>query len=657
MVIGLLIAKPYLKPFLSGQKQIPHAQIIDFAATPPIINAGGSITLSWKTENAEKVTLSTEEDSTGEDLEPVGTKIVDLRDTTVFFLKAMGRDPARKVVVAKITVTVTPEAVKPDPQIIVFETDRNVLIRGESTVLHWETDKAARIELNDNIVNPRGELEIRPDQTTTYRLIAVNESGKYNSKSITIKVDDLPRDEIAEIQDLLKMLGYNIRVADGLVGQRTQAAIEAFQNEHGLPVTGLPSRDLAEELRDVHRSVPAPEIIVFKSDRQEITRGDTLTLLWQTSNTDKVRLNPIGEVKLSGERTVRPSDTTVYELEATNRVGRSVQRTIKIHVKVPLEIESLTVDRQRIGPDAKTTIHWRTSGAERVELIPIGSVGLSGSKIVSPNETTRYELIATNDAGEKKRRSITIEIVNRPEIHLFQADSMRVKPGDYVTLSWSTRNASRVELTGIGAVEKIGNHRIRVDRSKEFKLIAANEFSERVSKTLSVETVCPPSIDEFRADRTVIFQGEFSYLHWKTSCADKVAISDLSNNVSQYGSRQVAPSLTTTYRITARGFENQVDSEKVTIFVKPTSTVKTICPPSIDEFRADRTVIFQGEFTYLHWKTSCADKVAISNLSNNVSPYGRWQVTPSLTTTYRITARNFENQMDSQKVTIYVKPP
>ncbi len=180
--------------FISGQQQIPYAQVIDFTADPPQIEEGGSTRLSWKTENAEKVTLSTEENAPGESIEPAGTKIVHPQGTTVFFLKAQGTDPAKKVDVARITVTVTPTAIKPDPQIVVFEADRKVLIRGDSTALHWETANASRIELDDATVNPRGDIEIRPDKTTIHwrtsgaigvELIPFGKVGLSGSKTVS----------------------------------------------------------------------------------------------------------------------------------------------------------------------------------------------------------------------------------------------------------------------------------------------------------------------------------------------------------------------------------------------------------------------------------------------------------------------------------------
>jgi hypothetical protein len=509
IAIGLLVAWPYIKPlFIFGQRQIPYAQVIDFTADPPQIEEGGSTTLSWKTGNAEKVTLSMEEDAPGETIAPTGTRVVGPQSTTDFFLKAQGSDPEKKVDVARITVEVIPPAIKSEPKIIVFDADRKVLIRGDSTALHWETAHASRIELDEAAVNPGGDIEIRPDHTTTYQLMAFNESGKSVRDAVTITVEDLPRDEIAEIQELLKSLGYDAGVADGLPGPRTRTAIEAFQNEAGLSVTGLPSRYLAAKLRETHGSVPAPQILVFKSDRQKIARGETLNLRWETATAEKVSLNPLGNVEASGERLVRPADTTEYELVATNRVGRSVRKTIAVHVEVPLEIESLKADRQRIDPNDKTAIHWQTSGAERVELIPFGEVDLSGSKAVSPDKTTTYELVATSSGGAKVNRSITIEVGCPPNIDKFWADSDRIKQGEATYLRWNTSCADGVAINPLDKnLKPDGSRKVSPGKTTTYILVAWNSEKQSIRQKVTI-TVDSATV----SGGTVILAGGGKYL-------------------------------------------------------------------------------------------------------------------------------------------------
>ncbi len=410
--VAALVAWPYIQTWLKPDP-IPSAAILKFGAEPMQIKEGEAATLNWSTVNAVRVTIRSADDPEAEIMPESGSKAVSPKRTTEYVLTARGKDPDRDAATALITITVAEPEIAKAPEIVVFETDRRILVRGDSTALHWETVHADRVELGDAVVNPRGDIKIRPEQTTTYRLIALNSAGQSDRRTITITVEDMPRDEIAEIQELLGMLGFDAGTADGLPGPRTRAAIEAFQKENGLTVTGLPSRDLADRLREVHGSTPAPEILVFKSDRSEIKKGEGLNLFWETVNADRVSLNPLGTVEASGERSVRPSESIEYELLAFNRVGRSVRKTILIRVNVPLEI-ALTVDPQRIGPKDKATIYWRTSGADRVELTPFGDVRQSGSKTVSPDKTTTYVLTAWSVDKQTTRQTVTINVEPKP---------------------------------------------------------------------------------------------------------------------------------------------------------------------------------------------------------------------------------------------------
>ena len=55
--------------------------------------------------------------------------------------------------------------------------------------------------------------------------------------------------EVREIQQHLAAQGYNPGAADGVMGPSTRGAIEAFQRDNNLSVTGEPSFSLLDTLR------------------------------------------------------------------------------------------------------------------------------------------------------------------------------------------------------------------------------------------------------------------------------------------------------------------------------------------------------------------------------------------------------------------------
>lgn len=59
----------------------------------------------------------------------------------------------------------------------------------------------------------------------------------------------LSRNERRELQERLISLGYDVGKPDGIIGSRTRAAIEAFEESSGLPVTGHPGQKVLGALR------------------------------------------------------------------------------------------------------------------------------------------------------------------------------------------------------------------------------------------------------------------------------------------------------------------------------------------------------------------------------------------------------------------------
>ena len=75
-------------------------------------------------------------------------------------------------------------------------------------------------------------------------------NNRTNNNSNTESSDEFyENDLVKSIQELLAELGYSPGPADGIFGQRTKAAISAFQYELELDITGVPSEELLVALQ------------------------------------------------------------------------------------------------------------------------------------------------------------------------------------------------------------------------------------------------------------------------------------------------------------------------------------------------------------------------------------------------------------------------
>jgi peptidoglycan-associated lipoprotein len=71
-----------------------------------------------------------------------------------------------------------------------------------------------------------------------------------------------------------------------------------------------------------------------------IDRGQTSTLSWTTSNSDKVTISGLGAVATSGSQSVAPTRSTDYTVTATGTNGISTQATARVTVNQPASTAS-----------------------------------------------------------------------------------------------------------------------------------------------------------------------------------------------------------------------------------------------------------------------------------------------------------------------------
>ncbi len=177
-----------------------------------------------------------------------------------------------------------------------------------------------------------------------------------------------------------------------------------------------------------------PSINTFGASPSPISPGGSATLTWNVSDATTVAISQgIGNVALTGSRTVSPSATMVYTLTATNAAG-SVTATAEVAVTAAFgtpppsptptppipeptpfppsmglpEVNYFNASPFFISAGGTVTLSWGVTNATTVSIDQgIGNVGLVGTAPASPPVTTNYTLTATNAVGW---RSITITV-------------------------------------------------------------------------------------------------------------------------------------------------------------------------------------------------------------------------------------------------------
>jgi len=142
----------------------------------------------------------------------------------------------------------------------------------------------------------------------------------------------------------------------------------------------------------------------FGASPESIATGESSTLSWSVSGATVVFIDQgVGNVGLTGTRTVSPSTATSYALTAANKFGSITavaQVVITEEAAITPIIDSFAAAPDSIAHGETSKLTWNVSEKAEVVIVPVvGNVGQTGSKSVSPEATTIYTLTATNESG------------------------------------------------------------------------------------------------------------------------------------------------------------------------------------------------------------------------------------------------------------------
>jgi hypothetical protein len=218
--------------------------------------------------------------------------------------------------------------------------------------------------------------------------------------------------------------------------------------------------------------------------------------------------------------------------------------------------------------------------------------------------------------------------------------------GDPITYEWTQVLGPAVALSGRNTVR--ATFTAAEGQSYGFRLTVRDDHGGQGTDNVLVSTLGPDRvrINRFTATPTRIRAGETVTLVWEIVNADEAEISGLGRVDPRNGTSTVSPEQTTTYRLTARNRQGEVN-ESVTVVVERPE-------PRILQFQATPVTINAGQASTLGWETENADTVTISGVGT-VSRSGSTTVSPTGTTTYTLTARNRFGEV-SRTVTVTVAP-
>jgi hypothetical protein len=299
------------------------------------------------------------------------------------------------------------------------------------------------------------------------------------------------------------------------------------------------------------------------------------------------------------------------------------------------------------------TLIWNVTGATSVYIDQgIGNVPVAGTHLVYPTSTTTYTVTARNSFGTVTR-SVVVTVIT-PITAEFKVEPTSINAGGAAELQWNVSGATSLEIDqGIGVVPFIGVKEISPDITTTYTLTAGNDYSTVIRSIVLVVNE-PPVVAFFEADPDEIEPGRSTTLTWDVTGADQVKIEPYIGNVNDSGTREVYPTSTTTYVLTA---SSSCCTISKSVFVTVGSGQQSSGLPVIELFAVQPGVVQVGQIAILEWYVTGASSVTINRGIGPVSSSGNIGIYPSVgISTYTLTAINSNGSVQRSVSVVVVSP-
>ena len=261
---------------------------------------------------------------------------------------------------------------------------------------------------------------------------------------------------------------------------------------------------------------------------------------------------------------------------------------------------------------------------------------------------TDYQGVARPQSGATDIGACLFDVSNTTPTATINASPNSLSyGGGSSTISWNATNASSATLNG-NPVAVNSSTTVTPTATTTYTLVAqsASGQTATAATTVTVSASGGPVSAGISASPTSIVSGNSSTLTWTSQNATSGSLNGSAVPVT--GTLVVKPTATTTYRYTATGSSGTTDWGQVTVNVTAAPTGPVAAGAS-----ASPTSISRGQSSVITWTTKNAASATLNGTS--VALNGSLTVTPTSTTTYRITATGANGTTDWGSTTVTVR--
>jgi outer membrane protein OmpA-like peptidoglycan-associated protein len=280
--------------------------------------------------------------------------------------------------------------------------------------------------------------------------------------------------------------------------------------------------------------------------------------------------------------------------------------------------------------------------------------GFQFGNFIRPKDYTNVKSPVPMDVPRIRYELLTRRVGATPPVADAGPDQIGVRPGTItlngsgsfdpvglaLTYRWTQIAGPAVSISGQNAA--VATFTAAEGQTYSFRLTVTNTDNLSDSARTTVSTIRVPDINvvRFTATPDTIVRGQCTIIEWNVTNAETIEIQPtIGANLREQGTRQVCPTETTTFTLTANNATNGKSARAsltVTVGAVPASN------PRITRFEATPANIIRGESSLLQWATEEATRVTLNG--QEVALNGSQAVSPQNTTTYTLMAFGPDNR-------------
>ena len=442
-----------------------------------------------------------------------------------------------------ITVS-TSSTPAPNIQLSAFPTS---ISAGQSVTLSWSSTNASSVDIQPGIgaVGASGTVTVTPSGTTTYVATATGAGGS-SSSSATVTVQGgtgcsgtsgtrsvmicspvngstvaSPVHVVAASTSNVAVVAMQVYDNDNLVYSNSTNSVDTYftmpLGSHYLVVKAWEATggDFFTPLTIQVGSSPTPPptptptptpapAIQFSASPTSIAAGQSSILSWSTTNATSVDIEPgVGVMGPSGSVTVTPGSSTTYTAAATGSGGTSnSSATVTVQTggcALSSQNPSVTVCAPANGASVTSPVHIIAGTTSSVPVVAMQvyeddqMVYQNSSNSIDtslPMMTRSHYLVIKGwqSNGTPFSTALTINVVTNsnpaPTIQ-FSATPSTITSGQSATLSWSSTNATSVDIEpGVGKVAASGSVTVSPTSTTTYTAIATGAGGNTSASTI-----------------------------------------------------------------------------------------------------------------------------------------------------------------------------